>query len=133
VYSLGFGSDHGIGKVLKEDTEKTLAEGAQPVAVKIGEDGVRFRSPIDGTELYLNPKKSIQIQEALGADIMFAFDECPSPIADEKYMRASLEKTHRWAQECKEIKKTGTLRNCTRWRVSTSARRKRENTWRHGF
>lgn len=104
VYSLGFGSDHGIGKVLKNGEEKTLAEGAQPVAVKITDDGVRFRSPIDGTELYLNPKKSIEIQEALGADIMFAFDECPSPLADEKYMRASLEKTHRWARLCLEAR-----------------------------
>lgn len=106
VYSLGFGSDHSMGKVLKEDTEKTLSEGAQPVAVKITDDGVRFRSPIDGTELYLSPEKSIRIQEALGADIMFAFDECPSPLADEKYMRASLEKTHRWAQECLDAKRT---------------------------
>ncbi|MFZ2886796.1 MAG: tRNA guanosine(34) transglycosylase Tgt [Minisyncoccia bacterium] len=106
VYSLGFGVDHGIGKSLKEETQKTLAEGMQPVAVKIGEDGVHFRSPIDGKELYLDPKKSIQIQETLGADIMFAFDECPSPLADEQYMRASLEKTHRWAQLCLDTKKS---------------------------
>lgn len=104
VYSLGFGSDHGMGKVLKEGVEKTLEKGEQPVAVKITDDGVHFRSPIDGKELYLNPKKSIQIQEALGADIMFAFDECTSPIADEAYVRASLEKTHRWAQECIDAK-----------------------------
>ena len=53
--------------------------------------GVHFRSPIDGKEHYLDPKVSIKIQEALGADIMFAFDECPSPLADENYMRVSLE------------------------------------------
>lgn len=104
VYSLGFGSDHGIGKVLKETQEKTLADGMQPVSVKITEDGVHFRSPIDGKAHYLDPKISIQIQEALGADIMFAFDECPSPLADEKYMRTSLAKTHRWAQLCLDAK-----------------------------
>lgn len=106
VYSLGFGTDHGIGKVLKDEQEKILKEGLQPHAVKITEDGVYFRSPIDGKQLFLSPKVSIGIQEKLGADIMFAFDECPSPLADEKYMRASLEKTHRWAQECLDAKKS---------------------------
>jgi queuine tRNA-ribosyltransferase len=105
VYSLGFGRDHGVGKVLQKEQERTLREDAQPVAVKIEENGVRFRSPIDGKELFLNPKESIRIQEALGADIMFAFDECPSPLANDEYMRRSLEKTHRWAQECIDAKK----------------------------
>lgn len=105
VYSLGFGRDHGIGKVLKDEHEKVLKEGSQPHAVKITEDGVFFRSPIDGKQLYLSPKESIRIQEDLGADIIFAFDECPSPLADELYMRASLEKTHRWAAECLKAKK----------------------------
>ena len=104
VYSLGFGRDHGVGKVLKEDQGKTLREDAQPVSVRIEEHGVRFRSPIDGTELFLGPKESIKIQEALGADIILAFDECPSPLADEAYMRKSLEKTHRWAQQCLDVK-----------------------------
>src|SRR5206468_360213 len=99
VYSLGFGRDHGVGKVLQKEQARTLKEDAQPVSVKIEENGVRFRSPIDGKELFLNPKESIRIQESLGADIMLAFDECPSPIAGEEYMRMSLEKTHRWAQQ----------------------------------
>ena len=106
VYSLGFGRDHGVGKVLQKEQERSLREDAQPVSVKIEENGVRFRSPIDGKELFLNPKESIRIQEALGADIMFAFDECPSPLADEEYMRKSLEKTHRWAQKCIDAKKS---------------------------
>ncbi|MEK7155943.1 MAG: tRNA guanosine(34) transglycosylase Tgt [Patescibacteria group bacterium] len=106
VYSLGFGRDHGIGKVLRDDQEKILKEGSQPNAVKITDDGVYFRSPIDGKQLYLSPKVSIGIQEELGADIMFAFDECPSPLANEKYMLESLEKTHRWAQECLDAKKS---------------------------
>ena len=105
VYSLGFGRDHGIGKVLKDEQEKVLKEGSQPHAVKITDEGVFFRSPIDGKQLYLDPKVSIGIQEKLGADIIFAFDECPSPLADELYMRASLEKTHRWAAECLKAKK----------------------------
>jgi queuine tRNA-ribosyltransferase len=106
VYSLGFGTDHGIGKVLKDEQEKVLKEGSQPHAVKITDEGVHFRSPIDGKQLFLSPKVSIGIQEKLGADIMFAFDECPSPLADEMYMRASLEKTHRWAAESLAAKKS---------------------------
>ncbi|HWO07512.1 MAG TPA: tRNA guanosine(34) transglycosylase Tgt [Candidatus Paceibacterota bacterium] len=105
VYSLGFGSDHGIGKVLKDEQEKILKEGSQPHAVKITDDGVFFRSPIDGTQLFFSPKESVRIQEALGADIIFAFDECPSPLADEAYMRTSLEKTHRWAAESLRARK----------------------------
>ena len=53
-----------------------------------------------GTPLFLGPKESVRIQEALGADIIFAFDECPSPLANEKYMRRSIERTHRWARAC---------------------------------
>jgi queuine tRNA-ribosyltransferase/7-cyano-7-deazaguanine tRNA-ribosyltransferase len=100
VFSLGFGTDHGVGKILKEEPEKSIAEGTQPRSLKITEHGVHFRSPVDGTALFLSPQKSIQIQEALGADIMFAFDECPSPLANEKYMRQSLDRTHRWAEAC---------------------------------
>ena len=109
VFSLGFGRDHGVGKVLKTEQEKTIREDAQPVSVRITDDGVFFRSPIDGTQLYLYPKKSIQIQESLGADIIFAFDECPSPLVDEAYMRLSLEKTHRWAQESLDAKKSSNI------------------------
>lgn len=100
VFSLGFGSDHGMGKILKDKPDKTLAEGMQPHAVKITDEGVSFRSPIDGAQIFLGPKESVRIQESLGADIVFAFDECPSPLADEAYMQRSLERTHRWAAAC---------------------------------
>jgi len=104
VFSLGFGKDHGIGKVLKEKQEKSVTADVQPVAVKITDEGVYFRSPIDGKQHFLSPKISIGIQEKLGADIIFAFDECPSPLSNEEYMRKSLEKTHRWALESLQAK-----------------------------
>ena len=104
VYSLGFGSDHGIGKMLKEPTGRVVETDAQPQKIKITDDGVHFRSPIDGRALFLGPKESIRIQEALGADIIFAFDECTSPLADKDYLVASLKKTHRWAAECIRVK-----------------------------
>lgn len=106
VYSLGFGTDHGVGKILKKPIGAEVDEKSQPVNVRITDDGVHFRSPIDGRALFLGPKESIRIQEALGADIIFAFDECTSPMATKKYMHASLEKTHRWAKECVKLKRT---------------------------
>jgi len=105
VFSLGFGSDHGMGKILKEEPERTIVQGTQPSSVKITDDGVHFRSPVDGSPLFLGPKESVRIQEKLGADIIFAFDECPSPLADEAYMRTSLERTHRWETTCLNVRK----------------------------
>lgn len=106
VYSLGFGTDHKMGKILKDAPKESLDKWATPSNVKIGEDGVEFNSPIDGTRTFLGPRESIRIQEKLGADIMFAFDECPSPLASVEYLHKSLEKTHRWAQVCLDTKKS---------------------------
>jgi queuine tRNA-ribosyltransferase/7-cyano-7-deazaguanine tRNA-ribosyltransferase len=106
VFSLGFGRDHGVGKILKEKTDFKVTSKNKPKNVKITDDGVFFRSPVDGKKLFIGPKESIKIQEAIGADIMFAFDECTSPVADYFYTKKSLEKTHRWAQICLDSKKT---------------------------
>ncbi|TRZ52311.1 tRNA-guanine transglycosylase, partial [bacterium] len=105
VFSLGFGTDHGVGKILKKGEERTIEEGMQPQKIKITEKGVEFRSPVDGTKLFLGPKESIAIQEKIGADIILAFDECPSPLADKEYMKKSMERTRRWAAECLKVKK----------------------------
>lgn len=66
--------------------------------VKIDEDGVEFRSHIDGSKHYFTPEKSIEIQHNIGADIIFAFDECTSPNAEYDYQKQAMERTHRWAQ-----------------------------------
>lgn len=105
VFSLGFGKDYGVGKILKTATSFTkVVFGQQPKFVKITNDGVHFNSPIDGSKLFLNPKKSIQIQEAIGADIIFSFDECPPPNADYEYNKKAMERTHRWAIESLKAK-----------------------------
>lgn len=106
VFSLGFGRDYGTGKILKEKRADMIVRGAQPKLIRITEDGVRFRSPVDGTEIFIGPKESIKIQESLGADIIFAFDECTSPIADEQYTEAAMERTHRWAKVCLGAKRS---------------------------
>ena len=71
---------------------------------KITEEGVRFRSPLDGSEVNLTPERSIGIQENLGADIIMAFDECVPPDADHSYTAKSLEMTIRWLERCKAAK-----------------------------
>ena len=65
---------------------------------KIDEDGVTFKSVIDGSEHRFTPERSVQIQHNLGADIIFAFDECTSPLADYEYQKEAMDRTHRWAE-----------------------------------
>jgi len=65
---------------------------------RIDDEGVTFRSHLDGSEHRLTPEKSIQIQHHLGADIIFAFDECTAPSADYDYQKKALERTHKWAE-----------------------------------
>lgn len=108
VFSLGFGKEHGMGKVLNQKSSLVVQEGQQPQEIKITDDGVLFRSYLDGKELFLDPKISIGIQEALGADIMVAFDECPSPVADYAYVKSSLKRTHHWAAESYKVKRSST-------------------------
>ncbi|OHA57890.1 MAG: tRNA guanosine(34) transglycosylase Tgt, partial [Candidatus Vogelbacteria bacterium RIFOXYB1_FULL_42_16] len=65
---------------------------------KIDNEGVTFRSHLDGSEHRLTPEKSMQIQHQLGADIIFAFDECTAPSADYEYQKEALARTHAWAE-----------------------------------
>ena len=67
----------------------------------ITEEGVAFRSTIDGTEHFISPERSIDIQNALGADIIMAFDECPALPNDYAYLKNSMEMTLRWAARSK--------------------------------
>ncbi|ARK23537.1 tRNA guanosine(34) transglycosylase Tgt [Sporosarcina sp. P37] len=66
----------------------------------IKEEGVHFRNHINGDKLFLSPEKAMEIQNALGPDIMMAFDECPPFPATHEYMKASVERTSRWAERC---------------------------------
>ena len=80
---------------------------AKPKDIK--EEGVYFKSTIDGKKLFLSPEKSIEIQEKLGADIIISFDECPPYPATYDYMKNSVERTLRWAKRGKDVHKTDQL------------------------
>ena len=71
---------------------------------KIDDDGVTFRSHIDGSEKRLSPEISIDIQEKIGADIIMAFDECAKPL-DFDYAKEAMQRTHVWAERCLSAKK----------------------------
>ncbi len=71
---------------------------------KIDEEGVRFNSHIDGSKCVITPESAIEIQEALGADIIMSLDECTPYPADREYARNSMDLTHRWATRCKAAK-----------------------------
>ncbi|HSB73235.1 MAG TPA: tRNA guanosine(34) transglycosylase Tgt [Candidatus Methylomirabilis sp.] len=67
----------------------------------ISEDGVMFQSHLDGSRHFLGPEKAVEVQLALGADILMALDECPPQDADYDYHCASMERTLRWAERCR--------------------------------
>ena len=72
---------------------------------KITEEGVTFKSHLDGSRHFISPEKAMEIQNALGSDIMMAFDECAPYPADREYVKNSLERTTRWLQRCKDAHK----------------------------
>src|SRR3979411_280223 len=68
---------------------------------KVSEEGVQFRSHVDGSPHFLSPEKAMEAQIGLGADVIMAFDECTEYPADTLHARASMELTARWAARCK--------------------------------
>ncbi|NLS75848.1 MAG: tRNA guanosine(34) transglycosylase Tgt [Chloroflexi bacterium] len=71
---------------------------------KVSDEGVTFRSHIDGSEHVFSPERAVAIQEELGADIIMCFDECAEPF-DRAYSQAAMERTHRWAARCQQAQK----------------------------
>jgi queuine tRNA-ribosyltransferase len=111
VFSLGAAYGKDISKITKiTDPSLLIPERSidleSPPLAKIGADGVSFRSHLDGSLHYINPEKSIEIQHNLGADIIFAFDECTSPAESLVYQEEALNRTHRWAKRSLDYHKS---------------------------
>jgi len=101
VFSLGAAFGKGVTKVAKEGGREEAGDEIDNNHAKLAsvdEDGVTFRSHLDGSTHRLTPERSTEIQHDLGADITFAFDECTSPTDPREKQEASLERTHRWAR-----------------------------------
>jgi queuine tRNA-ribosyltransferase len=95
VFSLAHG---GVADEIK-GRRGSVAGGAQ---VEISEEGVAFRSLLDGSNRFLGPEESMRIQRALASDIALTFDECTPAHADRDYTARSTERTHRWLDRCLE-------------------------------
>ncbi|OGK26117.1 hypothetical protein A3C28_01790 [Candidatus Roizmanbacteria bacterium RIFCSPHIGHO2_02_FULL_39_9] len=109
VFSLGFGKVHGVGKISSIFPEENRKEMGLIITrdrdnlLVINEEGVMF--PYDKKFVFFTPEISIDIQERLGADITFAFDECTSPLNSHEYTKQAMERTHRWLTRCLKQKK----------------------------
>jgi queuine tRNA-ribosyltransferase len=94
VFSLAHGN---VADEIKGRRSRGAGQGA---VLEIGEDGVSFRSYVDGEQRFMGPEESMAIQAALGSDIALAFDECTPYHADREYTARSTERTHRWLDRC---------------------------------
>jgi queuine tRNA-ribosyltransferase len=92
VFSMGHGS-------VAEEIKRRRGAGASRI-LSIEEKGVAFRSYADGSERFMGPETSMEVQAALGSDIALAFDECTPFHADRDYTARSMERTHRWLDRC---------------------------------
>lgn len=99
VLSLGVGFKKVVSMDAQADELTATARHGQRLA-KVDDDGVSFKSHIDGSMHRFTPEKSMQIQHQLGADIIFAFDECTSIAQNYSYQQESLIRTHQWAKRC---------------------------------
>ncbi len=110
AFSLGAAKEHGVGKISGVFPGENRPKARGSVAghkggstlAKVDDDGVTFRSYVDGSTHRFTPESSMEIQRLLGADLVLAFDECTSPLAGREYTERSLERTHRWAVRCLE-------------------------------
>ncbi len=114
VFSLGAAYGKGLSKISHKSDELLLTEINENAEGKltlkapasIDPNGVTFRDHISGDAHYFTPEKSIDIQHNLGADIIFAFDECTSPNESDHYQAEALDRTHRWAKKSLEYHKS---------------------------
>ena len=96
VFSMGHGA---VADEIKGRRRQRRASGAGAI-LSIEEEGVRFRSYLDGGERFLGPETSMEVQAALGSDIALVFDECTPFHVDREYTARSTERTHRWLDRC---------------------------------
>src|ERR1700712_3406993 len=92
VFSMGYGT-------VADEIKRSRGKGDSRI-IKIDEEGVRFSSYLDGSEQFMGPETSMEVQAKLGSDIALAFDECTPFNVDREYTARSTERTHRWLDRC---------------------------------
>jgi queuine tRNA-ribosyltransferase len=97
VFSMGHGT---IAEEIKSRGRHGQAAARDGAILSIEEEGVRFRSYVDGRERFLSPEHSMAVQGSLGSDIALVFDECTPFHVDREYTERSTERTHRWLERC---------------------------------
>lgn len=97
AFSLGLGKASGGRKIGFIPGERKETDPEKQFA-KISDKGVKFTSVYDNSESFMGPKESMEIQSALGADVIMAFDECTSAFSDKEYIKESMERSHRWEE-----------------------------------
>lgn len=101
VFSLGMAYKKGIDAIShSQKGERARAVHSHGQLAKVTDEGVTFRSHLDGSTHTMTPESSMELQHAIGADIHMAFDELTSPLAGREYIRQAMERTHRWAERC---------------------------------
>lgn len=100
AFSLGVAFGKKMNKLaeVKQDKHDVIERDEMAQLAKITEDGVEFKSVLDGSTHFFTPEKSMEIQQSIGADMIFAFDECTSPVASKEYQEEAMARTHRWAE-----------------------------------
>jgi queuine tRNA-ribosyltransferase len=107
AFSLGAAFNKSASKIGNRHDEENVVE-VDPLDVpadrfaRVTEDGVEFKSILDGSTHFFTPERSMEIQQVIAADIIFTFDECTSPLASYEYQKEAMDRTHRWAKRSLE-------------------------------
>lgn len=98
VFSLGMAYKKGIDATShSEKGSASQAKHSSSQLAKVTDDGVHFRSHLDGSKLFMNPESSMELQHAIAADVHMSFDELTSPLAARDYIKKAMDRTHAWA------------------------------------
>lgn len=101
VFSLGMAYKKGIDLTShSEKGDSAQAVHSKSQLTKVTDEGVRFRSHLDGSRLFMTPEMSMEIQHKIGSDIHMCFDELTSPLAGREYIKRAMDRTHAWAERC---------------------------------
>lgn len=101
VFSLGMAYKKGIDLVAHSTKgDATKAKASKSQLAKVSDEGVVFKSHLNGAMIKMTPENSMEIQHQIGADIHMAFDELAAPLADYEYLKIALDRTHQWAVRC---------------------------------